>query len=135
MDTTAPDTIEFKACTDCVMLIANGDTTGNSRCETEEGEAEYLAAVAANTDGLHLVVTSWDYDEQHVGDTEDGFIIPEGDEGSFRVDEDGLVYQVDWTEEDRYYGHDTVPRFTMSGCEVCGDGLGGDKHPVVGWRA
>lgn len=39
------------ACVDCIMLIANGDTSGNSRCETEEGEAAYLADVARYSEG------------------------------------------------------------------------------------
>lgn len=43
-----------RACVDCTMLIANGDTSGNSRCQTEEGEAAYLADV--NRHGLHWAI-------------------------------------------------------------------------------
>lgn len=45
-----------ECCTDCLMLIANGDTTGNSRCETEAGEAAYLADMARRTAGYWLTI-------------------------------------------------------------------------------
>lgn len=52
------DTTEFtgSACIDCVMLIANGDTSGNIHCETEEGEAAWLANFARLNDGIHWTV-------------------------------------------------------------------------------
>ena len=48
------DHIEGEACSDCLMLIANDDTSGTLRCETEEGEAAYLQDVADRTpEGSH----------------------------------------------------------------------------------
>jgi len=51
---------EGDCCQDCLMLIANSDTSGNSRCETEEGEAAYLADVNKHSEGKgYLVPSSW----------------------------------------------------------------------------
>ena len=80
--TSTTDTIETKCCVDCLMLIANGDTTGNPRCEAEEGEAEYVAEVDRNLNGYHAVPTSWpgDWteDDRYYGrDTEARFTMNE----------------------------------------------------------
>lgn len=131
--TTTTDTYELEGCTDCLMLIANGDTSGNSRCETEEGEASYLADVERQTGGLHLCPTSWPYDERQADDSDAWRVFTEPE--SFRLDEDGTgVVQYDWTEDDRYYGADVESRFTMNGCEICGSHLGGDRHAFAGWK-
>lgn len=136
MSTTDTD-IRLRACTDCIMLIANGDTSGNSRCETEEGEAEYLADVARCTEGLHLAPSSWPF-QPYFLDFEDAFnAVLAG-----HVDVDVLQFSLDdedvevvgWSERDRYYGTDTESQFSMSSCDVCDEGLGGDRHPVVAWK-
>lgn len=98
---SAYDEIAGEACTDCLMLIANGETEGNTRCETEEGERDYLAAV----------------DER----------VPEGADDWFCSSWPGT----EWTDEDRYYGRDREACFSWSACDVCGSHLGGDRYPVV----
>lgn len=136
-------THELQACTDCIMLIANGDTSGTPRCETEEGEAEYLAAVAANTGHLHLAPSDWDAPvTTYEADDSEQFaalfdLILAGE-----IEIEDCTFDLDWnewshkgwTETDRYYGTPSEARFTYYGCDVCGDGLGGDKHPVAGWE-
>ena len=126
---------DIRACQDCLMLLANGDTSGTERCETEEGEAEYLADIDARwpEDRWDLVPSSWPYDPEMVGETDDGDTIPD-DGGTYEVDRWGSIYRTDWTDEDRYYGRDTEGRFTYSGCDVCGSTLGGDKYPVTAMR-
>lgn len=138
--TTTTDTyIRLRACTDCIMLIVNGDTSGTPRCETEEGEVDYLAAVAANTEGLHLVAASWepparaawyDYNPEDVSEIIALAFAGEVQPEDFTFDLDGVVLEA-WTEDDRYYGRDTESQFSMSSCDVCDEGLGGDRHPVV----
>lgn len=132
----------YRSCTDCLMLIANGDTSGNPRCETEEGEAEYLAAVEANTSGMHLCPTSWeppvrnawfDYDEDEVTELFALAFSGELEVSAFSFDLDGVT-ATGWTETDRYYGTDVEAEFTHTGCDVCGSHLGGDKHPVAAWK-
>lgn len=51
---TMTETYELSACTDCLMLI-DGDESGIERCQTEEGEAQYLADIDQLTGDLHLV--------------------------------------------------------------------------------
>ncbi len=139
MNPTTEELVELEGCTDCLMLIANGDTSGTERCQTEEGEAAYLADVKATSGHLYgLTPTSWPYDENHYGDTADGDTVPVGDEDSFRVDPDGSIYQIDWTTEDREGGVDSQARFVngrwwSEACDVCGSDLGGDRHPMAGW--
>ena len=124
---------DIRACQDCLMLLANGDTSGTERCETEEGEAEYLADIDSRWGGWDLVPSSWPYEAEHIGETADGDTIPD-DGGTYRVDPDGSIYRTGWTDEDRYYGHGTAGRFTYSGCDVCGSTLGGDKYPIAAMR-
>ena len=126
------DEIQGKACSDCLMLIANGDTSGNLRCETEEGEAAYRQDVADRTpEGSHgWVPTSWPYDPEMIGNTGDGDTVP-NDGGTYEVDADGDIWRTGWTDEDRYYGTDVEGSFSSSSCDVCGETLGGDRHPVV----
>lgn len=131
----------LKGCTDCLMLIANGDTSGNSRCETEEGEAAYLADVARQTDGMHVCPTSWpapvrtawfEYDEDEVTELFALAFSGELEVSAFSFDLDAVTVE-GWTETDRYHGADTEAQFTYDGCDVCGSPLGGDKHPVAAW--
>lgn len=142
MATTTDTDIRLRACTDCIMLIANGDTSGTARCETEEGEAAYLAAVAANTEGLHLAPASWEppvrmaWDEYDPEDVTEllalafsGEVQPE----DFTFDLDTVTLAA-WTEDDRHYGRDTEAEFSWSSCDVCDEGLGGDRHPVAAWK-
>ena len=129
-------TYQFRACTDCLMLIANGDTSGTARCATEEGEAEYLAAVAANTGNLYLAPSSWPFMPSIIEDSEAIAGVFDGtlDLDSFRFIEEGEAEVFDWSDDDRYYGRDTESEFSMSSCDVCNEGLGGDRHPVAGWE-
>ena len=98
---TTYDEIHGEACTDCLMLVANGETEGNVRCETPEGEAAYL---------------------QDVDDR-----VPGGADGWIPTSWPGT----DWTEEDVYYGRDREGYFSWRPCDVCGSNLGGDRYPVV----
>ena len=142
MDTTTDTTYLLKGCTDCLMLIANGDTSGNSRCETEEGEAEYLAAIAANTEGLHLCPGEWTppvttYEADDTDEFGNLFALLlsgeiEMDDVTYNAQFNEFVHE-GWSETDRYYGTDREGHFTYEGCDVCGDGLGGDKYPVAAW--
>lgn len=98
METTTTDTYEATVCTDCLMLIANGETPP----EMDEDEtAAYLASITAKSGGIEWVPSSWP--------------------------------GVEWTDEDRHYGYDTAPEFSSWPCAMCGDGRGGDRHPVTGW--
>lgn len=142
MDTTTDTTYHLRACTDCIMLIANGDTSGNPRCETEEGEAEYLAAIEKATGGLYLAPSDWDAPvTTYEADDSDEFgnlfaLLLSGE-----IEMDDVTYDArfnefvheGWTATDRYYGTPSEARFTYDGCDVCRDGLGGDKHPVAAW--
>lgn len=128
------ETYAGEACTDCLMLIANGDTSGNPRCETEEGEAEYLADIDRHSDGIHWVPSSWPYEATLIGDVAYGDTVPD-DGGTYEVDEMyGDIYRTGWTDDDRYYGADRAPRFTVRrSCDVCGSTIGGDRYPVAGF--
>ncbi len=44
------------ACVNCVMLICNGDTSGNSYCETEESQEEWFAQIEKHSGGVYWVV-------------------------------------------------------------------------------
>jgi hypothetical protein len=61
MDTDT--TYTGQACIDCIMLIANGDTSGNINCQTAEDEAAWLAEFERINEGIY-----WS-----VGDDEDHF--------------------------------------------------------------
>lgn len=127
------DYYDGAACTDCLMLLANGDTSGNSRCETEEGEAEYLADIDRHSAGVNWAPSSWPYEATLIGDTADGDTVPD-DGGTYEVDHHGNIWRTDWTDEDRYYGTDREGRFTAyRACDVCGSALGGDRYPVAGF--
>jgi len=52
---TATD-IDITICVDCAMWHANRDTSGTSRCDTDDGLAEFLADVRLNTRGYVVAV-------------------------------------------------------------------------------
>lgn len=139
MSTTTTTNYLLHACTDCLMLIANGDTSGNHRCETPEGEAAYLAAIAARTEGLHLVPGEWTAPYRYEWTDEDGYSEAIALVFAGELPVDALTFDLDgvavegWTEQDRYYGVDSEGRFSMDSCDVCDEGLGGDRYPVVAW--
>ena len=135
----------LSACADCLMLLANDDTSGNPRCETAEGETAYRAAVADNLAGLHAYPASWPRDDWYPDP--DG---PEDRDGTSadliaavfagQVDPRDLTFDLHgvtltgWAEGDRYYGRDCEGRFSWAPCDVCGETLGGDRYPVAAWE-
>lgn len=76
---TDNEIIHDECCTDCLMLIANDDTSGTERCQTEQGDRDYRAEVASRTKGYHWFPSSWpgiDWteDDRYYGrDTEPAF--------------------------------------------------------------
>lgn len=106
--TTAPapeDHYHGAACTDCLMLIANGDapnydpTTGEWM--TEERAAEWLADFERFNVGTFWTISEWPGTE--------------------------------WTEDDRYCGRDREGHFSHDACTTCRSPLGGDRYPIIGW--
>lgn len=127
----------YHACTDCLMLIANGDTSGNERCETEQGERAYLADVAHRTEGVYLYPADWPAPYVYEMDDDDGtnpliaaVFAGELAPGDLTFDLFGASSET-WTETDHYYGTPSEGIFRHGPCDVCGSPLGGDFYPVA----
>lgn len=95
---------ELSICEDCLVLIANGDTSGNSRCETEEGEAEYIAECEHNWPSNEWFIALGSIDCEYCG---------------------RLARSKDDTVQD------CEGWFTHSGCDYCDSNLGGTKYHAV----
>lgn len=132
METTTEIT-HLRACTDCLMLIANGETPP----EMDEAETEdYVNRFDHWTEQFDVVVpSSWPFMAYFL-DFEDAFaavLAGHVDVDVLRFSLDDDVEVTDWSERDRYYGTDTESEFSMDGCDTCGSRLGGDRHPVAAW--
>lgn len=92
-------------CTDCLMLLANGDTSGNPYCETEEAQEAWLALIEAKTQGCEMTLGMMR--EEHASDCD--------------ANETGSDCECETTD------------FSMSSCDVCGSRLGGSRHAVTFW--
>jgi hypothetical protein len=103
MPATRNDAIALWACTDCLMLFANGETPPELG---EDETAAWFAEIDRRTDGYHVAVG---------GAHEDGCpnLAPDGSwDGSTDCDCE--------TEE-----------FTWRSCGTCGSHLGGSRHAVT----
>jgi hypothetical protein len=96
------------ACTDCIILIANGETP--PELTGDEADA-WLAAVSDRNAGYHVAPGM--FREDHACTDEAGRTA--GDNGG-DCDCETLA-------------------FTWSACDVCGSNLGGERHAVTFWAA
>lgn len=103
MNDTRQDTTTGWICTDCLMLLANGETPPEM---SEEETAEYLARV-----------------EEDDCETTLGLLWEEHEEGCTNRDAS------EWVEE-CYCDEQT---FSWSACDMCRSGLGGARHAVTFW--
>jgi len=158
MTSSRDDTFSGWACTDCLMLLANGETPGDW---TEDEVAEYLARVERHCAGTE--VTLGMFREDH--DCRSNFTVTylirhESVRGSLRRgtvevladDYADAMDQAYWgiparawltvarahelqTEADRGGECECEQQmtFTWSSCDVCGSGLGGARNAVVFW--
>lgn len=134
MDTTT-DIYHLRACTDCIMLIANGDTPPEmDEAETDAYVERFDTWTAPYT---AVVASSWPFTPYYltVGAAFTAVLAGDVDVDvlRFSVDDDD-VEVTDWSERDRYYGRDVEAEFSMHGCDTCGSRLGGDRHPVAAWN-
>lgn len=93
------------ACTDCIMLVANGETPPEMN---EEDTAEYLAEIDRRADGFHV-----GYGGEHEED------CPNMEDGQWKGTTDCYCETIE---------------FSWSQCDVCGSNLGGARHAVHFWR-
>lgn len=100
----ADDTAPGWACTDCLMLLANGETPPDL---DETATEEWVAEIDRRTDGYHVAVGGEHDDECPNVDHETGQWL-------------GTTDCYCETEE-----------FSWSQCDVCGSRLGGSRHAVT----
>ena len=65
------ETFDGIICVDCLMFHANRDTSGTSRCDTEDGETEFLADIGETLAGYNLTLGSLHDDDDDDDDDEE----------------------------------------------------------------
>jgi hypothetical protein len=137
------------ACTDCLMLIANGEAPAD---RTDEELAEWEAGIAEHTAGYHVALGLGR--EEHACAANYTVTARDGTAGDYRAEsksharylfgfEHGFTGHGPYravahelqTEADRGGECECeTDSFSWSACDVCGSNLGGQRHAVSFWK-
>jgi hypothetical protein len=141
------------ACTDCIMLLANGDTSGTRDHLSESEFAAWEREIETRNAGYNI--TCGMGREEHACATNFTVTTEDGKEYDYRATDaedarDKLEFDQSYTSQSPIVSvteHELATRgdlggececetdsFSWSPCDVCGGNLGGERHAVSFWK-
>lgn len=105
---------ELNICTDCLMMLANGDVG-------DRGDIGQVPAYLQSEDDAHLYNLPGD-DQEHNANSRHAARM-----NAHWPGEDGWELSPNCHQE-------CDGEFSWSSCDGCGSTLGGDRHPAVAWK-